>query len=194
MNPRQSVIVSILEQFDELANPLWATSAGGSGGPALMPATYNASVREVERMLTRMRDDRHQPLIRTMTGKHSVRSLWWHLDQRYLKADRRLCDVRFVRGNPQGFVGKRLDENGFRPTVTPFLRNQQVARSNIVNWDLEVAENRLRRSQTPVDARVFVTTWHRDVQPLKVDLGVGWLCDHWTLAHEPFLPAETLAA
>lgn len=173
---RTQTIVSILEQFDELANPLWSTAGGGSGGPALMPKTYNASVREVERLLLGMRDDRAHPLVSSAGVKHSVRSLWWHVDQRYLKAQRVLRDVGFLRGSYHGL--KANEEVVGRPG----------------GWELVLAEQRQKHARKPEPMRVVVTTWHRDVDHVKVTLGIDFLAAHWALAHEPFLPAESLAA
>lgn len=82
---RIEVIRTILERYDELTDPMQAGNGSGDTGLRLMPATYTASVREVERLLVQARDDRSHPLVTLETGaKASIRSLWWHLNARYI--------------------------------------------------------------------------------------------------------------
>lgn len=162
MSNRTTVIVSILEQFDELANPLWSTSGGGSGGPAKMPATYNASVREVERLV------RVMPSVRPSQA--------WHLTERYFRCQRSTQTVRFLRGR---FVG-----------LQPHC--EVVGRPG--GWELVLAEQRQKRTQTPTEMRAIVVTWNPAVRMQKVEAGVQWLADQWALQHEPFLHVEKLAA
>lgn len=75
MTKREEVIVQLLERFSELVDPMQMRAAEGDGtGLLLMPATYTPSVRELERLLIRMRSER--------------RSQWWHVTERYIRCQR----------------------------------------------------------------------------------------------------------
>lgn len=69
---RQDVIVQLLERHAELSDPVRAGNGDGQNGMLLMPKTYTASVKELERLLVQLRDEHH--------------SLWWHVNERYLRA------------------------------------------------------------------------------------------------------------
>ena len=70
--PREAVIVELLERFNELTDPMQSGNGDGDSGLRLMPATYTPSVRELERLIVKLREERH--------------NVWWHLNERYLKA------------------------------------------------------------------------------------------------------------
>ena len=105
---RTEIIRQLLDRYHELVDPL----NGGSGVPGdgdsvnLMPRTYSASVKELERLLKRMRDDRVESLVLIAPGtKCSVRSLWWHLNARFIAAGTRTVDRQVTQ---RGKNGKRL--------------------------------------------------------------------------------------
>ena len=85
---RESVIVTLLERYEELVDPMQVRDTPGEGsGLVLMPRTYTASVRELERLLAVMREDRTHPLIALPnTHKVSLRACWWHINEWYLRA------------------------------------------------------------------------------------------------------------
>ena len=73
MTPRASVIEQILERLAELTEPVAGNGSRGDGTSVpLPPKTYTADVREVERLMTRLRDE--------------DRSLWWHVSEKYLRS------------------------------------------------------------------------------------------------------------
>lgn len=84
MTHRQRTIQTLLERYQELVEPTQTARGTGDGYPR-PPGTYTTSVRELERLLRQMRDDRAQPLIALASGtKVSVRACWWHLNARYI--------------------------------------------------------------------------------------------------------------
>ena len=73
---RADVIAQILERYAELVERGTLSGiAGDSESPAITPKTYTPSVREVERLMVRLRGERHH--------------LWWHVNERFLKAHTR---------------------------------------------------------------------------------------------------------
>lgn len=83
---RQAIIVELLERYDDLVDPMQVRAGGDRDGVgSLMPGTYTEAVRELERLLRLMREDRQASLLRLSDGtKISVRSCWWHLNARYI--------------------------------------------------------------------------------------------------------------
>lgn len=73
LSQRAQVIAAILERLDEFSDPLnGPSSMAGSGDRVpLMPGTYTASVREVERLYKQLRSE--------------DRSLHWHLAEWYVR-------------------------------------------------------------------------------------------------------------
>lgn len=214
---RTDTIRTLLERRHELTDPQRSGNGHGSGGVTLMPheprcnllardakppakPVYRQPVctcryrnyAELDRLLEHMRADRAAALIGD--AKHSLRSLHWHIRERYLNCDYAVKTIQFVAGRAVGVAGKRLDRGAYRPTVTPLARNQALVEAKPVNWEAEVAMQRRRRAHTPVESRVIVATWNAEVQPVKVELGIGWIAASWTLAAEPEIPVERLVA
>jgi hypothetical protein len=69
---RTDVIVQLLERLAELTDPVRAGNGDGRNGMLLMPPTYTPSVKELERLLGRLRVEHH--------------SVWWHVNERYLRS------------------------------------------------------------------------------------------------------------
>lgn len=101
---RHEVIEQLLSRYAELTDPQQSRSGLGDGDHVpLMPATYTASVRELERLLLVMRQDRTRPLVTLKDGrKASVRSLWWHVSERYLRSTVVLKDTPVKRKAKHG--------------------------------------------------------------------------------------------
>lgn len=75
---REATLVLLLERYDDLVDPMQIRAGGDRDGfGALMPGTYNASVRELERLVVRLRAERP--------------NLWWHVNARYLACTWRTC-------------------------------------------------------------------------------------------------------
>lgn len=173
MNSRTTVIVSILEQFDELANPLWAsgTSDAGDGRYPKMPGTYNASVREVDRLVREV-----MPTVRP--------SQHWHLVERYFRCERATKTVWFQGTNSRGeylFGG---------------LAAHQAVVGRPGGWEMVLSEQRRQRARTKslkasVEMRAIVATWNPAVRLHKVQSGIEWIEQAWSLPHSPRMPKET---
>lgn len=91
MNTRQTILKEIARLYPELIDPLnGPTGIRGTGEIAGgMPSTYTATVKEYERLVKLMRDDRSEPLLTDKHGnKLSVRSAWWHLEHWHHRATR----------------------------------------------------------------------------------------------------------
>lgn len=90
-NHREQILWRIAELYTDLADPTGGPSdirgtSESTGG--MNPKLYTATVKEYERLVKLMRDDRSEPLIATPQGKLSVRSLWWHLEHYHHRAQR----------------------------------------------------------------------------------------------------------
>lgn len=80
MSRREQIIAELLERLVELTDPQQARGKTGDGEHLpLMPATYTSSVRETERLLRSLRDQRRRD--------------WWHLSERYLRSTAATKDV-----------------------------------------------------------------------------------------------------
>lgn len=103
---RVEVLVVLLERYQELVDPLNGPSGVAGDGESVvrMPITYTASVRELERLLRVMREDRSEPLQLVGGRKVSVRALWWHVYHRYIASTTRTVDVEVLK---RGKNGKR---------------------------------------------------------------------------------------
>ena len=110
MTSRESVLWRIAELYTDLTDPLngpsgvpgTGTSSGlhGHESSCLLNRSSedhwtpprcscsNQTIREYERLVKLMRDDRSEPLVFTSSGKLSVRSLWWHLEHWHHRAQR----------------------------------------------------------------------------------------------------------
>lgn len=89
LESRIAVIRQLVERYEELVDPLTQNGEKGNGDqPPQMPTTYTASVREVERLLIKMRTE--------------ARFLWWHVTERYLRSSSTTRDVWVKRKLPSG--------------------------------------------------------------------------------------------
>lgn len=94
-NTRVTILREIARLYPELIDPLNgpATIRGTGESLGLMPTTYTSTVKEYERLVRLMRDDRSEPLLELrhkgqVIGKLSVRSAWWHLEHYHHRAER----------------------------------------------------------------------------------------------------------
>lgn len=85
---RYEVIEAILERYDELSDPRQSGNGNGDTGVRLMPATYTRSVKELERLMVRLREEN--------------KPLWRHVAGRYLQATTRTKDVWVRRPGRNG--------------------------------------------------------------------------------------------
>lgn len=105
MNKREEVLWKIAELYPELVDPLSGPSGVRGTGESLgfMPAEYTATVREYERLVRLMRDDRGLSLLRLEDGtKVSVRSCWWHLEHYWHRARRVVKRQQVTRPGKRG--------------------------------------------------------------------------------------------
>lgn len=120
LTARELVIQTILERFDELRDPLRGPGElrGDGNSVALMPVTYSADVREVERLYK---------LMRTTPGvygepAHPIVSLHWHLAEWYTRSTSLTVDVP-VFGRRHGKKIQQRNQDG-----SPVTRRSLVVR------------------------------------------------------------------
>lgn len=115
---REQVIIQLLERWDELVEPGAKLGIAGDGdSPPRMPRTYTPTVRELERLLHRMRDER--------------RSQWWHVTERYMRCRQSLKDVPVKRKGKNGKTALVME----RQLVTAYsasVRLEKVRRG--IQW------------------------------------------------------------
>lgn len=117
LSPRATVLWTIAANYNDLVDPLNSRAGihGTGEALALTPATYTSTVREFERLMTTMRNDRHRALITLTTGeKVSVRSLHWHLLEYHLKAVKttRAPKLTIAKGHTRKLVKLQVDDHG----------------------------------------------------------------------------------
>lgn len=128
---RVEVISELLSRYHELVEPGVREGLAGTGEAlALMPATYTASVREIERLLRSMREDRSEALQLVGDRKVSVRALWWHVHHRYIAATTRTVDVEVLKRGKNGKRHRDIERRAvpcFDRAVNPVLVGAGVA-------------------------------------------------------------------
>jgi hypothetical protein len=99
---RELALVALLERYDDLVEPWVGPGSSGLVGVPLMPPTYTDSVRELERLLRRLREER--------------RGLWWHVNEHYLAVSwvaRTVYVRRRAKGGKHATVAeRRLERQG----------------------------------------------------------------------------------
>ena len=162
---RTQVLELLLERYTELVDPMQMRNEPGEGsGLLLMPATYTASVRELERLIRQLRDTRHGPIVKWAaknerdqpeTFAASPRALWWHLNGWYIQVERRIVvpPLRPTRNKRKQLVRLPADDDG-RPLG-------------------HVRVSRVAGARYPIALKAVET-----------------LAELWSLPHEPFLPRE----
>ena len=87
---RAEVLAQLLERHDELVSPIIGANGEKGDGDSvpLPPGTYTRDVKELERLLRRMRSEE--------------RRLWWHLTERYIRSTTVLRDDRVTRKTKKG--------------------------------------------------------------------------------------------
>jgi hypothetical protein len=131
----------LLEDYNDLVDPMSAGNRRGDTGLRLMPRTYKPSVRELERLLRVMRDDRSHPL----TNGVSLRACWWHINAWYITAHIVLVrPTRQPRSRKHQLVRLPIDDTG-KPLPIRVTRRTHGARNDIAeqgitwilhNWNL----------------------------------------------------------
>ena len=137
----------MLRRYDEARDPSRNNGIPGSGDlPPLMPSTWNASYRELERVLGLMRTER--------------KSQWWHLTERYIRAQEALVECRVVKKRGQAVI--KLPPHCELAAGAPIV-GERVVKARVRRWVPEVDNQKVRR-------------------------GLEWVAD--TFRGEPFLPVE----
>lgn len=152
LSPRELVLWRVAGLYRDLVEPLNSGSGvpgTGEGVPVLSEKLYTATVREFERLLRVMRDDRHASLVTLEDGeKVSVRQCRWHLVEWHLRGERVMAWPKpTVRANEgRKLVKLPLDEDG-RPLPRVRVLRHPQAREHLAaeavrwmaaNWRLPV--------------------------------------------------------
>lgn len=143
MTHREQVLWRIAELYGDLVDPL-QSGAGipgtGESIPMLSESLYTPTVREFERLLKTMKDDRHAALRTLEDGsKASVRQCRWHLVEWHIRAERTLNwpSLKVKANAGRKLVKLPLDEDG-RPLPAVRVTRHPQAREELaveaVRW------------------------------------------------------------
>jgi hypothetical protein len=117
-----------------------------------MPSTWTPTVKEYERLVKLMRDDRSESLVVMGDGsKVSVRSLWWHLEHWHHRAE------RVIRHAPVQVAGKKgrklrvLNSDG-SPATVPTIAYRRDPKASVVRAEraIEFIASRWGLSHEPM--------------------------------------------
>lgn len=134
---RIEIIEEMLRRYDEARDPSSRTGILGSGDSVpLMPPTWNASYRELERVLTEMRSER--------------KSQWWHLSQRYRFATDAVVECRIVRKRGQAVI--KLPPHCELAAGSPIV-GEKVVKARVRRWTPDVDNQKARRGLEWVSER-----------------------------------------
>jgi hypothetical protein len=105
---RVEVITTLLDRYHELVEPLSGNGAKGDGDSVpLPPTTYTPTIKELERLLGRLRE--------------VDRSRWWHVSERYLRSVTRIRRnvrvERIVKGKGRVVEFFDISEDRYDPRV-----------------------------------------------------------------------------
>lgn len=126
---RTKVLEQLLEHYNDLIDPMQMRDQPGDGtGLILMPATYTATVRELERLIRRMRDDRQHPLIHHDGEKVSLRQLWWHLNAWYIAVEHKTYTppLKVAKGKKGKLIKLQVDDQGVALPQVRVLRSPEA--------------------------------------------------------------------
>ena len=134
----------MLEDYYELRDPMTSGNRQGDTGVRLNAPTYDDNVKELERLLNAMRDNRAAPLeLLHAREKVSVRQMWWHIKAYYI--DARVVLIHPAKPpRPRKHHRLQVDDEG-RPLPIRVTRRKHEARQDIAehgitwiltHWDL----------------------------------------------------------
>lgn len=125
---RAAVIEQLLERYNDLVDPMQSGNQQGDTGLRLMPQTYTPTVRELERLIRLMRDDRHHPLVTVEGEKVSVRKLWWHLNAWYIAVEHKTYTppLKVAKGKNGKLIKLQVDDQGVALPQVRVLRSPEA--------------------------------------------------------------------
>lgn len=162
-SPRTLTLVEMIRRFNEAREVMGHTGIPGSGDKVpLMPDTWTESYRELERILLCLRAERPKQ--------------YWHLTQRYLKAQERQVELTFRAGRYAGLLPNEAVLKGFAGSFDPI-------------WP---EPGRDRAAKGAPSGEAIVQRWDPNVRREVVRRAVATI-DEW-FPGSPYLPKEMLAA
>lgn len=167
LETRVTVLREIAVRYHDLVDPMNGPGSIRGTGELVggMPDTYTATVKEFERLLATMKYNRAAPLIQVGGGKHSLRSLRWHVSAWYI--DARISHRHVPIPVKQGQKLK-------------VVRDQQILKNKNGEW---VPSKLVTQTKRLKGAREGLA-----------DAGLAWIAANWTLQSEPMLPQALLEA
>lgn len=164
---REQVIIQCLEDWAFLTEPGTALGIAGDGDSVpRLPRTYTVTVREIERLVRKLRDSHDLVTVNGIAVRDenqqriSCRRAWKHLNGWYLQAERKT----------------------FEPTnvIRPNKHRKQLQRPS--------------RDEDGRPLRQTVVVRPKGVREPIALVGVKWMAERWALKVEPMLPDELMAA
>ena len=169
MTQRELIVVELLRRYRDAQETLLASGEGSGGNPIQMPAVWNASFRELEQILKRMRDER--------------RKQYWHVSQRYIGSVRRQIQLAHRQGRYLGLTPHEAVISGFAGPYDPL-------------WD--AGPQGIQRKGTATGYAV-VECWLPQVRREIVRAGCEWIASAFTTEpylpdemYKPYVPGDEL--
>lgn len=177
-NRRKDAIRDLLERLPDLTEPgTGGTGIAGSGERLmLMPHDSRCHITDWNPPLCtcwrRSVVELERLLYRLQFENYP---LFRQITLRYLRAERVTKDLRYLSGRWHGLAPNEA------VSVVPG------------GWALALADQRQKRSNRALEARVTVARWSESVDSKRVDEALSWLSREWAASSEPMLPVVKAA-
>lgn len=163
---REQIIAQLLERWTELNDPIRSGNGGNDNGLRLMP--HDATC-----LLNRKADSATWTPARCSCSRRAI-----------VEIERLLGSLRDERHH----IWWHVNERYLRATQTTAYKCPKCR--GVSHAATHKHRDKRGKLSTYPGTRILRITWNERVNPKKVDTGINWLADRWTLATEPMLPDE----
>lgn len=163
---RAQTITQLLERWTELNDPVRTGNGGNDTGLRLMP-------HDPKCLLNRKADATTWTPAKCTCSRQALAHL-----------EKLLATLQTERHN----IWWHLNERYIRAQQTTAYQCPKC--DGISHFATHTHRNKHGKPSTYKGKRILRTSWNQAVNAKKVDTGITWLADRWTLATEPVLPDE----